>query len=139
MTIFYPRIVTHCFISISGLIRLLRTAVLYSVLPGFLVLSGASFIQPVQAQDNVAGSAAADASVFDIPAGPLDRALDRFARTAGVNLTYDPALISNKVTSGLSGRHDISAGLMLLLAGSSIEVIRQPGGGYTLTAIKLRG
>ena len=132
MTIFHPRIVTHCFISISDLIRLLCTAVLCSVIPGFLVLSGICFIQPVQAQNNAARSAETDTRIFDIPAGPLDSALDRFARTAGVNLTYDPALISDKVTSGLSGRHDISTGLMLLLAGSSIEVIRQPGGGYTL-------
>lgn len=135
MTIFHPRIITRCFTSISGLIRLLRAAVLCSVIPGFLVLSGTSFIQPVQAQDNAAASAETDTRMFDIPAGPLDSALDRFARTAGVNLTYDPALISNRVTRGLSGRHDVSAGLMLLLAGNNIEVIRQPGGGYTLHKI----
>ncbi|WP_396956124.1 TonB-dependent siderophore receptor [Nitrosomonas sp.] len=139
MTIFHPRIVTHCFISVSGLIRLLRTAVLCSVIPGFLVLSGICFIQPVQAQDNAAGPVETNTRIFDIPAGPLDRALDRFARTAGVNLTYDPALISNRVTRGLNGRHDISAGLMLLLAGNSIEVIRQPGGGYTLHKVPATG
>ena len=139
MTIFHPRIVTHCFISISGLIRLLRTAVLCSVIPGFLVLSGICFIQPVQAQDNTAGPVETNTRIFDIPAGPLDSALDRFARTAGVNLTYDPALISNRVTRGLNGRHDISAGLMLLLAGNNIEVIRQPGGGYTLHKVPATG
>lgn len=139
MTIFHPRIITRCFTSISGLIRLLRTAVLCSVIPGFLVLSGTSFIQPVQAQDNAAALAETDTRMFDIPAGPLDSALDRFARTAGVNLTYDPALISNRVTRGLSGRHDVSAGLMLLLAGNGIEVIRQSGGGYTLHKIPATG
>ena len=139
MTIFHPRIVTHCFISLSGLIRLLRTAVLCSVIPGFLVLSGICFIQPVQAQDNAAGPVETNTRIFDIPAGPLDRALDRFARTAGVNLTYEPALISNRVTRGLSGSHDISTGLILLLAGNSIEVIRQPGGGYTLHKVPATG
>lgn len=97
MTIFHPYIVTRCFISISDLIQLLRTAVLCSVILGFLVLSGISFIQPVQAQNNVVGSAETDIRIFDIPASPLDSALDRFARTAGVNLTYEPALISNRV------------------------------------------
>ncbi|HBF25509.1 MAG TPA: TonB-dependent receptor [Nitrosomonas sp.] len=103
------------------------------------MLSGICFIQPAQAQNNAAGPVETNTRMFDIPAGPLDSALDRFARTAGVNLTYDPALISNKVTRGLNGRHDISAGLMLLLAGNSIEVIRQPGGGYTLHKVPATG
>ncbi len=118
---------TTCSLFISGLNCLLHSAVLCSAIFSFLIFSGI-----VQAQDNATASAETDTRVFDIPAGPLDSALDRFARTAGVNLTYDPALISNRVTRGLNGRHDISAGLMLLLAGNNIEVIRQPGGGYTL-------
>ncbi|MGQ3128110.1 MAG: hypothetical protein ACT6SU_30760, partial [Variovorax sp.] len=37
---------------------------------------------------------------FSVPAGPLDAALDRFARSAGVNLSYDPALVADNPIFG---------------------------------------
>lgn len=115
---------TACSLFISGLNCLLHSAVLGSAIFSFLIFSGI-----VQAQDDATASAETDTRVFDIPAGPLDSALDRFARTAGVNLTYDAALVSGATTRGLSGRHSVSTGLMLLLVGRGVT---QSGGGYAL-------
>lgn len=69
---------------------------------------------------------------FDIPAGPLNSALDRFARAAGVNLSYDPALITGRSTPGLAGQYGIEAALQALLAGTDIEARAQSGGGFVL-------
>lgn len=76
--------------------------------------------------------AADEIHTFDIPAGPLDVALDRFARTAGVNLFYDVALLDGLQSKGLSGNYSIGVVLSLLLAGSGIEATARSGGGYAL-------
>ncbi len=69
---------------------------------------------------------------FSIPAGPLDVALDRFARTAGVNLSYDAALVAGSSTQGVQGSMGTAAGLRRLLEGTGLEALAQPGGGYSL-------
>ncbi|WP_077332176.1 TonB-dependent receptor, partial [Hydrogenophaga sp. A37] len=69
---------------------------------------------------------------FNVPAGPLAAALDRFARTAKVNLSYDAALLEGQTSGGLSGSHTIAAGLSALLVNSGLEALAQPGGGYSL-------
>jgi outer membrane receptor for ferric coprogen and ferric-rhodotorulic acid len=51
---------------------------------------------------------------------------------AGVNLSYDAALIAGLNTRGVSGSLNTSAGLLKLLEGSGIEALAQPGGGYSL-------
>ncbi len=132
---FYPA--TH-FLSAFNLSSLLRFAGLCSVIFS-LVFGGIDLIQTAHAQGNTTEPTEADTRFFDIPAGPLDKALDRFSRTAGVNLTYDAALINEAVTKGLTGRYSISTGLMVLLAGSGIEVIAQPGGGYALRKAPVTG
>ncbi|WP_431509189.1 TonB-dependent receptor [Variovorax sp. DAIF25] len=75
---------------------------------------------------------------FSVPAGPLDAALDRFARSAGVNLSYDPALVAGAVTRGLEGRHGIASGLAALLAGSALEAVPRQGGGFSLRRVEAR-
>jgi iron complex outermembrane receptor protein len=73
-----------------------------------------------------------EVKLFNVPAGPLDTALERFARTAGVNLAYDAASIKGLNTQGLSGKQSIAAGLTRLLAGTRLEAVSQAGGGYSL-------
>lgn len=82
-----------------------------------------------------AASPAPDTRVFSVPAGALDAALNRFARTAGVNLSYDPALVAGVTTRGLEGRHGVAGGLAALLAGSDLEAVPQPGGGFSLRKV----
>lgn len=68
---------------------------------------------------------------FDIPAGPLAEALSRYARTAGVTVSFTTEQVAGRTTRGLSGTHDIAAALAALLAGTGLSA--QPGeGGYVL-------
>ncbi|WP_347888364.1 STN domain-containing protein [Nitrosomonas europaea] len=83
--------------------------------------------------------AADEIHTFNVPAGPLDAALDHFAHTAGVNLYYDAALLSGLQSKGLSGNYSIASALSRLLAGSGIEAAPQPGGGYSLRKVPTAG
>ncbi|NTV73821.1 MAG: TonB-dependent receptor plug domain-containing protein, partial [Holophaga sp.] len=69
---------------------------------------------------------------FDVPGGPLGAALDRFARTAGISLPYDPALVAERTTRGLEGSYGVAAGLAALLAGTDLEPVAQAGGRFTV-------
>lgn len=89
---------------------------------------------PVAAQAQMAAALPMGGEVrsFEVPAGPLDVTLDRFARTAGVNLSYDASLLNGLRSSGLSGKHSVAGALNKLLAGSGLEAMAAPGGGYAL-------
>jgi len=69
---------------------------------------------------------------YDIPAGPLGPALSRFAASAGITLSFEPALTEGRQTHGLRGSHALGAGFAQLLAGSGLEAVARAGGGYTL-------
>ncbi|MFT4193239.1 TonB-dependent siderophore receptor [Ottowia sp.] len=126
----------------SGRIRPRPSALavaLQGALASGLLIGAAAAPQQARAQDSGANSAAATAlpqgdavKNFDIPAGPLDAALDRFARAAGVNLAYDQALVAGRSTRGVSGSLSVTSGLLKLLEGSGLEPLAQPGGGYSL-------
>ena len=73
-----------------------------------------------------------ETKAFNLPAGPLDVTLTRFARTAGINLSYEPALVAAVTTKGLIGNYSIAVGLSVLLTGSGLDAVAQPGGGYVL-------
>lgn len=85
-----------------------------------------------QAASTATLPAGTEVRTFSVPAGSLAAALDRFARTAGVNLAYDAAAIEGLNTPGLMGNHPIAAGLSRLLAGTGLEALSQPGGGYSV-------
>lgn len=57
---------------------------------------------------------------FEIPAGPLDAALIRFASQADVQLLYTAELVAGRRTSGLSGSFGARDGLGRLLAPSGL-------------------
>lgn len=71
-------------------------------------------------------------TAFDIPAGPLDSALTEFAASAGVTVSFDPALARGLKSPGLRGRYSVDAGLRQLLAGSRLQALRQANGSYSL-------
>lgn len=81
-----------------------------------------------------AALAHAEQSVGDyaIPAGPLGPALNRFAKQAGVLLSFDAALTQGQQTAGLQGRFGIDQGFAQLLAGNQLQVLRV-GNDYVLT------
>lgn len=75
---------------------------------------------PPQALAQTAAAAAGALKTFDVPAGPLEEALYRYARQAGITLSFDPALVRGKNAPALSGSHSVPDGLARLLAGSGL-------------------
>jgi iron complex outermembrane receptor protein len=88
--------------------------------------------QPAVAQ-TAANNGAATHS-FRIAAGPLDAALDQFAREARITLAYDAAALRGLRSSALNGSYTVDAGLATLLAGSGMNAVRLAGGDYTVRA-----
>ena len=92
---------------------------------------GATTVGLAQAQP--AGQAAADARrVFNIPAGPLDRALGSFASAAGVELSVDASLLRGRSSAGLAGSFTVREGFAELLRGHGLQAVRQANGSFTL-------
>jgi len=88
-------------------------------------------LQPAQAQTSAqAGTEARHG--FDIPAGPLDQALSRFGRQAGVQIVVNAELTAGLRSTGVSGSHTEAAALRQLLAGTGLEAQRAANGEYTL-------
>jgi iron complex outermembrane receptor protein/outer membrane receptor for ferric coprogen and ferric-rhodotorulic acid len=71
--------------------------------------------------------------VYDIAPGPLMTSLNRFAREAGVVLSFDAALTQGRQSSGLHGRFNIEQGFAQLLAGSGLQAQRV-GNDYVLVS-----
>lgn len=63
---------------------------------------------------------AEEAHGYDIPPGPLEVALDRFAAESGLQLIYGPAVTDGVRTAGVRGRHAPKEALRLLLAGTDV-------------------
>ena len=66
-------------------------------------------------------AAMAQNMAFDIPAQPLAPALGLFARQAGLQLVFTPALAQGKTTTGIAGTHDLHQALGTLLKGSGLQ------------------
>jgi outer membrane receptor protein involved in Fe transport len=61
-------------------------------------------------------------SDYEIPAGPLDAALNTFAAQAGVHVDYSTGLVAGKTSRGLSGRYAPADALHALLRGTGLGV-----------------
>ncbi|WP_424240577.1 TonB-dependent siderophore receptor [Achromobacter sp.] len=72
---------------------------------------------------------------YQIAAGPLADALTQFARSAGVVLSFDPALVRGRRSEGLSGAHSVGAGFSRILAGSGLQARAQSGNTWTLVQV----
>ncbi|WP_454675210.1 TonB-dependent siderophore receptor [Achromobacter pestifer] len=72
------------------------------------------------------------AVVFSIPAGPLSAALGAFGVQAGVMVASDPALTASARTDGVTGTYPVAAALERLLAGTGLQAVARPEGGYRL-------
>ncbi|WP_156438446.1 TonB-dependent siderophore receptor [Burkholderia sp. BDU5] len=86
------------------------------------------------AESNAAEPAAATRA-YDIPAGPLEAALNRFGRETGILLAFPGELTAGLQSPGLHGRADTAAALDRLLTGTGLVAVRQPSGGYTLVRL----
>lgn len=75
---------------------------------------------------------------YNIPAGSLGSALEQFARTAGVNLSYNPALVAGKQSQGAQGTFSKQTALELILGNTGVEASAQQSSGFVLRAAPVR-
>ncbi|MBA4723396.1 MAG: TonB-dependent receptor [Alcanivorax sp.] len=71
---------------------------------------------------------------YDIPPGPLNTVLTRFAERSGTFIAGDLRLTADKHSDGLRGRFSREEALDRILAGSGLMAERQDDGSYTLKA-----
>ena len=71
---------------------------------------------------------------YDIPPGPLNTVLTRFAERSGTFIAGDLRLTADKHSAGLRGRFSREEALDRILAGSGLMAERQDDGSYTLKA-----
>ncbi|WZB75258.1 STN domain-containing protein [Achromobacter insuavis] len=69
---------------------------------------------------------------YQIPSGPLDQTLTRYASEAGIELSADGALTRGKTSPGLTGAYSVQDGFATLLQGQGLRVVRGANGAYTL-------
>lgn len=81
-----------------------------------------------------APAAARQAIAFDIPAGPMQTALEQFAAQSRLQLLYTPALVAGRAAPQVRGSMTADQALGRLLAGSGILVSRPREGVIVLQA-----
>ncbi|TBU97802.1 TonB-dependent siderophore receptor [Stutzerimonas kirkiae] len=86
-------------------------------------------LAPVQAQ-------AQSQQRFDIQAGALGEALNRFGQQAGILLSYPASLTDGRRSPGLQGQYGVDEGLVRLLAGTGLQAVRQANGGYAVALVE---
>lgn len=74
----------------------------------------------------------AHAVELNIPAQPLDKALNSLAHQTGERIIFSTALTEQKQASALKGDYTLRQALEKLLAGSGLALKPMSGGGYTL-------
>lgn len=79
-----------------------------------------------------AQQAATEQHHYQIAAGPLEEVITRFAASAGIALSFPPALVEGIRSDGLSGVHGNTEGLRQILRGSGLQAVRREDGSYTL-------
>lgn len=93
---------------------------------------GTTAAPAARAQAEAAQSRAAAPARYDIPAGPLDRVLNRFALDAGILLSFDGALAADDASRGLAGSYSVPEALRALLEPHGLEAVPGAGGGYVV-------
>ncbi|QLF91764.1 TonB-dependent siderophore receptor [Pseudomonas sp. ABC1] len=71
---------------------------------------------------------------YQLPAAPLEQALNTLAQQAGITLPYDPSLVRGKRAQALDGECDVGSALAHLLAGSGLLARQGSGGNWLLEA-----
>lgn len=105
---------------------------LHRALRGALLgLIVSSYALPSLAQPSSAGHSN-QVRQWNIAAGPLAPALDRFAREAGISLSFDASSVANRTTQGVNGSFETSAALSSLLQGSELQSEQQGPNAYQL-------
>lgn len=76
-----------------------------------------------------------DARNYAVAAGELQSVLSAFGQASGLMIAYSAEDIAGKHSAGVNGRYAVKDALATLLAGTGLEAIAQPNGGYTVRPI----
>ena len=98
------------------------------------IVSTASALSPAyaQAQSSMA------VQTYDIPAGPLSSAINRFAQQAGVAIIVPSNTLQNLTTPGLHGTYSEQGGFEALLRGTGFTAVNTANG-YRLDPLPVAG
>ncbi|MEM6908493.1 MAG: TonB-dependent receptor plug domain-containing protein [Pseudomonadota bacterium] len=94
--------------------------------------SVAAMSATAMAQEASAQSASADERSYDIPAQPLQDALNAFAEASGSDLLYPSDLVEDKQSSAVSGTFTTTQALQRLLRGSGLVAAQVSQNVYSL-------
>lgn len=83
------------------------------------------------AAESIQGSAA-EARLYTIPPGPLDRVLIQFATESRVDLAFDADTLREMQSAGLMGRYAVLDGIQRLLDRTDYYVVDLKSGGYLI-------
>lgn len=122
--------------------NLTRELLVSTALVGALVLAlpGTAVAAPGDGTKNgVLEAQAADVRTYDIPAGPLAPALNRFAEESGLQLVYGAELTLGLTTAGLKGAFAAEDGLRRLLAGTGVTWTFAGTSSVTLSKVQTSG
>ncbi|WP_159917678.1 TonB-dependent siderophore receptor [Pantoea sp. 18069] len=97
-----------------------------------LALACAGLTAPAWAQTPDTAVSAAAARSYQIPAGPLEDALNRFGRASGALLSFTQDQVQGLRSPGLEGRFESREALQRLLVGTGLALYQTPQGGFTL-------
>jgi len=97
---------------------------------GWAIAAGAA--QATQATQAADRPADGPVQTYQIAPGPLGRALAEVAATAGIALSFDPALTQGRQSPALSGSHTPREALQHLLAGSGLRLETMRNGTFTV-------
>lgn len=95
---------------------------------GLLLAAGSAYA----AEAAPASTQAAVRKAYDIPAGALEGALNRFGRESGILLSFPAALTAGLQSEGLRGSYSVQEALPLLLRGTGLAAVSQSNGSVTL-------
>ncbi|WP_396956838.1 STN domain-containing protein [Nitrosomonas sp.] len=84
---------------------------------------------PVLAAESASNTASRN---YAISAGQLSDVLAQFAAASGVQLVFDPAMLTGLSSNGLQGSYTVREGFLRLLAGSSYGLVETGNGSYSL-------
>jgi iron complex outermembrane receptor protein len=96
-----------------------------------LMLAGVALPALLPAAAIAAEPAAAKKS-YNIAAGALGDVLAQFAASAGIRLSFDPALVAGQRSAGLQGSFAVNEGFARILAGSGYDLVDVSNGAYSL-------
>ena len=97
-----------------------------------LACAGLAGAAGAQAPATAPALSAQDVRSYQIPAGPLEDALNRYGRTSGALLSFTQQQVQGLRSPGLEGRFEAREALQRLLAGSGLALHQTPQGGFTL-------